>query len=230
MALGADGIIHGAVAGTIYADLSTGSPTVMRRLHAAFKAKGIHVLDAPVSGGVWGAQRGTLQVMVGGDESIYNEVKSVLQAIGDKVGYMGPIGAGTIAAVSAAAAATGLADESTSNATYFVDIVCGPRIEGTPTFQTSRSSSRTRSTSITPSKGSWMLESVDGSCVSFSTKKSAVTSRLSSFAFVTCMKWKTSRWSYAFRAGEITSRTALIPFPSGTRLRAQVIATPTFMR
>jgi 3-hydroxyisobutyrate dehydrogenase-like beta-hydroxyacid dehydrogenase len=97
VALGADGIIQGAVPGTIYADLSTGSPTVMRKIHAAFKDKGVHVLDAPVSGGVWGAQRGTLQVMVGGDESIYNEVKDVLRGVGDKVGYMGPIGAGTIA-------------------------------------------------------------------------------------------------------------------------------------
>ena len=97
VALGPDGIIHGAVPGTVYADLSTGSPTVMRKLHAAFKDKGVHVLDAPVSGGVWGAQRGTLQVMVGGDESIYREVRPVLQAVGDKVGYMGPIGAGTIA-------------------------------------------------------------------------------------------------------------------------------------
>jgi 3-hydroxyisobutyrate dehydrogenase len=97
VALGADGIIHGAVAGTVYADLSTGSPTVMRKLHAAFKDKGVHVLDAPVSGGVWGAQRGTLQVMVGGDEAIFREVKSILQAVGDKVGYMGPIGSGTIA-------------------------------------------------------------------------------------------------------------------------------------
>jgi 3-hydroxyisobutyrate dehydrogenase len=97
VALGPEGIIHGAVAGTVYADLSTGSPTVMRRIHAAFRDKGVHVLDAPVSGGVWGAQRGTLQVMVGGDESMFNEVKAVLQAVGDKVGYMGPIGAGTIA-------------------------------------------------------------------------------------------------------------------------------------
>jgi 3-hydroxyisobutyrate dehydrogenase-like beta-hydroxyacid dehydrogenase len=96
VALGAGGIIHGAVAGTIYADLSTGSPTMMRRLHAAFKAKGVHVLDAPVSGGVIGAQRGTLQVMVGGEEAIYNEVKDVLTGIG-RVGYMGSIGAGTIA-------------------------------------------------------------------------------------------------------------------------------------
>ena len=45
-------IISGsAVPGTIYADLSTGSPTVMRRLHAAFKDKGVHLLDSPVSGG-----------------------------------------------------------------------------------------------------------------------------------------------------------------------------------
>jgi 3-hydroxyisobutyrate dehydrogenase len=97
VALGPDGIIHGAVTGTVYADLSTGSPTVMRMLHAAFRDKGVHVLDAPVSGGVTGAQRGTLQVMVGGDEAIYREIKGVLQGIGDKVGYMGPIGAGTIA-------------------------------------------------------------------------------------------------------------------------------------
>src|SRR2546426_2926821 len=97
VAMGADGIIHGAVPGTVWADLSTGSPTVMRKLYAGFKDKGIHVLDAPVSGGAIGAQRGTLQVMVGGDESIYREVRPVLQAVGDKVGYMGPIGAGTIA-------------------------------------------------------------------------------------------------------------------------------------
>jgi 3-hydroxyisobutyrate dehydrogenase len=98
VALGSpDGIIDGAQPGSIFADLSTNSPTVMRKLHAAFKDKGVHVLDAPVSGGVWGAQRGTLQVMVGGDEPIYNEVKEVLKAVGDKVGYMGAIGSGTIA-------------------------------------------------------------------------------------------------------------------------------------
>jgi 3-hydroxyisobutyrate dehydrogenase len=97
VALGPGGIIDGAVAGTIYADLSTGSPTVMRRLYAAFRDKGVHVLDAPVSGGVRGAQRGTLQVMVGGDEPIYNEVKDVPKAIGHRVGYMGAIGSGTIA-------------------------------------------------------------------------------------------------------------------------------------
>jgi 3-hydroxyisobutyrate dehydrogenase-like beta-hydroxyacid dehydrogenase len=85
VATGADGVIHGAARGAIYADLSTGSPTVMRKLHGVFKERGVHVLDAPVSGGVPGAVHGTLQVMVGGDEAI------------GKVGYMGSIGAGTIA-------------------------------------------------------------------------------------------------------------------------------------
>src|SRR5207253_2557403 len=53
VALGEHGIIRGAAPGAIYADLSTGSPRVMRKIHAAFRAKGMHVLDAPVSGGVW---------------------------------------------------------------------------------------------------------------------------------------------------------------------------------
>jgi 3-hydroxyisobutyrate dehydrogenase len=90
-------ILDAANPGSVYADLSTNSPTVMRKIHAAFKAKGVHVLDSPVSGGVIGAKRGTLQVMVGGDEAIYREVKGVLGAIGNNVGYMGAIGAGSIA-------------------------------------------------------------------------------------------------------------------------------------
>ena len=97
VATGADGVIHGAERGAVYADLSTGSPTAMRRIHARFAERGVAVLDAPVSGGVGGARHGTLQVMVGGDEAVYRRVKPVLEAIGDKVGYMGPIGAGTIA-------------------------------------------------------------------------------------------------------------------------------------
>jgi 3-hydroxyisobutyrate dehydrogenase-like beta-hydroxyacid dehydrogenase len=97
VALGPDGIIHAAQPGSVYADLSTNSPTVMRKIHAAFKAKGVHVLDSPVSGGAIGAKRGTLQVMVGGDEGIYNEVKGVLGAMGNNIGYMGAIGSGCIA-------------------------------------------------------------------------------------------------------------------------------------
>ena len=69
----------------------------MRKIYAAFKAKGVHVLDSPISGGVLGARDGTVQVMVGGDEGVFNEVKDVLGAIGSNVGYMGAIGAGTVA-------------------------------------------------------------------------------------------------------------------------------------
>lgn len=97
VALGTNGILHGSRKGAIYADLSTSSPSLIRRIHAGFKEKGIHVLDAPVSGGVIGAERGTLQVMVGGDEELFRRLKPVLEAIGDKVGYMGGIGCGTIA-------------------------------------------------------------------------------------------------------------------------------------
>src|SRR5262249_30871867 len=97
VALGPGGLIHGAVGGTVYADLSTNSPTVLRKIHAPLKENGVPVLAARVAGGAIGARRGTLQVMVGGDESIFREVKDVLGAVGNSVGYMGPIGAGTVA-------------------------------------------------------------------------------------------------------------------------------------
>ena len=97
VALGPEGIVHGASAGAVFAELSTGSATLMRKIHDEMKAHGVTVLDAPVSGGVRGAQRGTLQVMVGGDEEVFHRLKPVFGAIGDKVGWMGPIGAGTIA-------------------------------------------------------------------------------------------------------------------------------------
>jgi len=94
---GENGIIHGIRTDSVYADLSTNSPTLVRRLHALFAEKGIPMLDAPVSGGVPGARAGTLSVMVGGDEAIYNRVKPALDAIGDKVAYIGGIGAGSVA-------------------------------------------------------------------------------------------------------------------------------------
>ena len=97
VALGDNGIVHGAERGAIYADLSTSSPTLIRRIHAAFAERGVDVLDAPVSGGPLGAQRGTLQVMVGGDEAVYERARPTLLAIGDKVSHMGDVGCGSIA-------------------------------------------------------------------------------------------------------------------------------------
>jgi 3-hydroxyisobutyrate dehydrogenase len=96
VALGQESILAGARRGSIYIDLSTNSPTLVRRLHATFQEQGVHMLDAPVSGGVIGARTGRLAVMVGGDEAVYQRIKPVLDAIGDNVVYCGSIGAGSI--------------------------------------------------------------------------------------------------------------------------------------
>jgi len=95
--LGEGGLIGAMAPGSLYIDLSTNSPTVVRQVHARLKARGIRMLDAPVSGGVVGARKATLAVMVGGSEADYNEVKPVLDALGDKVTYIGDIGAGSVA-------------------------------------------------------------------------------------------------------------------------------------
>ncbi len=95
--LGERGLIHGMRPGTVYFDLTTNAPALVRRVHAEFAAKQIHVLDAPVSGGPRGAETRKLALWVGGDEAIFNEYLSVLEAIGDQPYYVGPIGAGTVA-------------------------------------------------------------------------------------------------------------------------------------
>jgi 3-hydroxyisobutyrate dehydrogenase-like beta-hydroxyacid dehydrogenase len=94
---GENGILHGISKSAVYADLSTNSPTLVRRLHAIFAEKGIAMLDAPVSGGIPGARSGTLSVMVGGDEAVYRLIKPALEAIGDKLQYVGASGAGAVA-------------------------------------------------------------------------------------------------------------------------------------
>ena len=96
VALGAEGVLAGMKPGSVYIDLSSNSPTLVRQLHDIFRERGMHMLDAPVSGGVIGARTGLLAVMVGGDEALYQRVKPVLDAIGDNVVYCGAIGAGSI--------------------------------------------------------------------------------------------------------------------------------------
>jgi 3-hydroxyisobutyrate dehydrogenase len=97
VALGADGLISGMRKDAAYFDLSTNSPALVRRLHALFKDKGLHLLDAPVSGGPKGAKTRKLALWVGGDREIYDRFKPVLDAIGDQPYYVGPIGAGSVA-------------------------------------------------------------------------------------------------------------------------------------
>ena len=97
VALGEDGLLSGMSAGKVYFDLSTSSPGLIRRIHEEFAAKGVHVLDAPVSGGPGGARTMNLAIWVGGDREVYERCKPVLDAIGDKAYYVGPIGSGAIA-------------------------------------------------------------------------------------------------------------------------------------
>ena len=97
VALGDNGLVQGARAETVYFDLSTNSPTLMRRIHEVFAARGVHVLDAPVSGGPEGARTRRLAIWVGGDKALFERYKSVLDAIGDAAYYVGPIGTGSIA-------------------------------------------------------------------------------------------------------------------------------------
>lgn len=97
VALGPQGLLPAITPGKVYFDLSTNSPTLIRRIHAIFAERGAHVLDAPVSGGPRGARSGRLAIWVGGDKAIFERYKSVLDAIGDKAFYVGDIGTGAVA-------------------------------------------------------------------------------------------------------------------------------------
>lgn len=83
--------------GSVWFDLSTNSPTVVRRLHARFAQNGVSMLDAPVSGGPAGAKSGKMALWVGGDQAVFETYRKVLDALGDQVIFIGPIGAGSVA-------------------------------------------------------------------------------------------------------------------------------------
>jgi 3-hydroxyisobutyrate dehydrogenase len=91
--LGEDGVIGGAKQGAIVIDMSTISPTATIRMAEALGKKGIKMLDAPVSGGSEGAQKGTLSIMVGGNTADLEKSEPVLRALG-KTTHIGAIGAG----------------------------------------------------------------------------------------------------------------------------------------
>jgi 2-hydroxy-3-oxopropionate reductase len=94
VALGADGIIHGARRGQTHVDMSTISPIVSKKVGEALAGKGVDSLDAPVSGGEKGAIEGTLSIMVGGDKAVFERVLPILQAMGRTITHMGPLGSG----------------------------------------------------------------------------------------------------------------------------------------
>jgi 3-hydroxyisobutyrate dehydrogenase-like beta-hydroxyacid dehydrogenase len=96
VALGPDGILAGARPGLALFEMSTNSPALVRRLHAAFREKSAHFLDAPISGGAAGARAGRLAVWVGGDKASFDRARPALAAMADHVTHVGPSGAGLV--------------------------------------------------------------------------------------------------------------------------------------
>jgi 2-hydroxy-3-oxopropionate reductase len=95
--LGAHGIIHGGRSGTVAIDHSTIAPEAARRIAASLKARGIEMLDAPVSGGVIAAEAAALSIMVGGDEPVYLRCRPILMSLAKTITYIGASGAGQVA-------------------------------------------------------------------------------------------------------------------------------------
>lgn len=95
---GPQSILEGARKGLIIIDMSTVAPAVTRKLAQRASTQGVHLLDAPVSGGSQGAVNGTLTIMVGGERGIFEQAQPVLEAMGKKenIFYVGPSGAGEV--------------------------------------------------------------------------------------------------------------------------------------
>src|SRR2546426_6545206 len=99
--LEAGGLIERARPGTILIDLSSVLPSTPRKLEPAARKRGVHFLEAPVSGGTAGARAATLAIMVGGDPQILEKAKPVLKCIGPNIFSVGPVGAGnTVKAIN----------------------------------------------------------------------------------------------------------------------------------
>ncbi|MGB9356059.1 MAG: NAD(P)-dependent oxidoreductase [Azonexus sp.] len=95
--LGPDGLIEGMAPDSVLVDCSTIAPDAARRVAAELAGKGIHMLDAPVSGGAQGAIDATLAIMAGGDAVVLERVRPLLDCLGKRIVHIGPNGAGQVA-------------------------------------------------------------------------------------------------------------------------------------
>ncbi len=95
--LGTDGALAGMKSGAVLVDHTTASAEVARELDAATRERGLHFIDAPVSGGQAGAQKGVLTVMCGGEEAVFERIRPVALAFARAVTLLGPAGAGQLA-------------------------------------------------------------------------------------------------------------------------------------
>ncbi len=94
--LGEDGIIKHGRSGQVIIDFSTVSPTLNRKVYDNAQEKGIRFLDAPISGGNFGAEAGTLSIMVGGDKDVFEEMLPLFQVLGENIYHVGECGSGSI--------------------------------------------------------------------------------------------------------------------------------------
>lgn len=94
--LGDEGVFAGLAPRSTYLDTSTNRPSVMRRIADLGAKRGIHVLDAPISGGMAGAAEGTLTIFVGGAEADLERVRPLLQTFGQRIVHAGPSGCGHV--------------------------------------------------------------------------------------------------------------------------------------
>jgi len=91
---GPDGLEAGLQPGALLIDCTSGDPGASRRIARRLAGRGVAFADAPVSGGVSGAEAGTLTVMVGGDEATFTRARPVLSAFGKRIEHLGQVGAG----------------------------------------------------------------------------------------------------------------------------------------
>jgi 2-hydroxy-3-oxopropionate reductase len=133
--VGAGGVIEGASEGSLVIDMSSIDPEPTRTMAAAFAAKGVAMLDAPVSGGEKGAIDAALSIMVGGDDAAFARATPVFEALGKSIVHVGPSGAGQVckacnqlvvaATIEAVAEALLLAERSGVDATKVREALLG---------------------------------------------------------------------------------------------------------
>ena len=98
--VGGGGVIEGAAPDSVVVDMSTISPSVTVSIAVRLMSNGVHMMDAPVSGGITGAEEGTLSIMVGGEKSVFDRIMPIYQAMGSRITYCGDSGMGQITKLS----------------------------------------------------------------------------------------------------------------------------------
>jgi 3-hydroxyisobutyrate dehydrogenase len=92
--LGGDGALAGSKEGMVLVDMTTSTPSLAKEIYEAAKAKGVHAVDAPVSGGDIGAREARLSIMIGGDKEVVEALRPCFEAMGKTIVHQGPAGAG----------------------------------------------------------------------------------------------------------------------------------------